>query len=422
MNWVVFLVKKYLSLTSKKGMRFIVRLTVFGVVLGVATLTLTQAVLSGFQQQFRKSILGFNAHLVVLKEGEMEDFSEESKKIQGVLHGEVTAFTPFFYRESLLIHDGKVKGGVLKGIDPLTFGQVYDVEVRSLQTGQGVENVGDLFNGLTPYPSLILGENLAKELGVTKEKSLVKVFVPNKKKKSFLGDQEPKTGFKSNTTAGNFQWFQVVGLFSTGLYEFDRNFAFSEIPSLQKVFGAEQKITGMEMTLLDPQKAEELAGLLKQKLGILYQAVSWQKLNAPLFQALEIERVMFFVIMAMVVGVASFNVIGIVLLMIFEKTGEISILRALGASYRAIKRIFGYQGFLLGGVGVLLGLALGWLLGMVLKFFPLLKLEKEVYLVERLPVQFSFSLALSIVGVAMVIIYISTRIAVSRVEKAPLDL
>ncbi len=403
MNWTLFLVKKYLSLNSKKGMRFIVRLTVFGVMLGVATLTLTQAVLSGFQKEFRKSILGFNAHLVVLKQGEMDHPQQEADKIRNILKDKEVASTPFLYRETLLIHQGKVKGGVLKGIDPLTFHQVYGVGVRSLQTGQQVGNVEELFRVSTKYPRIILGENLAGELGVSATNPLVKVYIATHDAKSF-------------------QWFEVVGLFSSGLYEFDRNFAFAELSALQEIFLASGKVSGIEMTLRHPEEADELASLVQRKLGIPYEVVSWQKLNAPLFQALEIERGMFFIIMTMVVGVASFNVVGIILLMVFEKSREISILRALGASYRSIKRWFALQGFVLGGIGVLGGLVLGWLIAELLKYFPIFKLEKEIYLVDKLPVQFSLGLALSIVGAALLIIYLSTRIAVSRIEKSPLDL
>jgi lipoprotein-releasing system permease protein len=311
------------------------------------------------------------------------------------------------YREGLLISHGKVKGAVLKGIDPLTFSGVYDVKVRLLGNGQVPANIKELLNISGEVPALVLGADLAEDLGINQPGETVKVFLPKK---------------KDGAAAKSFQVFKVTGTFSTGLYEYDHGFAFVDLSKLQKIFDVSGMATGIEFKLNHPEQAEEISKGLKPHLGQLYDSVSWQKLNAPLFRALRLERIMFFVIMSMVVAVAAFNIVGVLLLMIFEKSREISILRALGASYFGLKRVFGIQGLVLGALGSLGGMILGGFLVWILKNTHFLKLAKEVYLVGEIPVDFSLIMVLLIVGASLVITFLATQIGVARLKKVPLDL
>lgn len=407
MSWDIFLAKKYLRNPAKRGIRLVLRLAVLGVALGVATLSLTQAVLNGFEQVFRKSILGFNAHLVVLKDGEMQAPAMEEKQIQDHLQGEVLATTPFLYREVLLVAHGRVKGAVFKGIDPLTFARVYAVKTRRAGGAQVPAKIEELLKGEGGFPSVVLGEDLAEELGVTGADETLKVFLPKK---------------SGGTGEKNFQSFKVAGTFQTGLYEFDRGFAFTDLASLQQILEAPGVATGIEMTLKRPMDADGLAKGLQESLGRGYEAVSWQRLNGPLFSALRNERLMFLIIMAMVVAVASFNIIGVLLLMIFDRSREISILRALGAPNRGIQRLFGYQGLAIGALGSVLGIGLAAGLGLFAQRSGLLKLEKEVYLIERLPVAWSPSVLAATAGVSLAIALFATWVAVRRLRNQRLDL
>ncbi len=394
---------------KKRGIRLVLALAILGVALGVATLNLTQAVLSGLQKVFHQSILGFNAHLVVMKEGEMERPKEEEGRILAILGADTHGATPFLYRESLILAKGRVKGAVLKGIDPLTFSQVYDVKVRPWKATQVPANIENLLKASGEIPSLVLGQDLAEELEISGSGQTVKVFLPK--------------GVPGQTPAGSgFQIFQVTGTFTTGLYEYDHGFAFADITGLQKVFEVPGKATGIEMKLREPMRADAISRRLKQALGYPYEAVSWQKLNAPLFRVLRIERAVFFVIMSMVVLVAAFNVVGVLLLMISEKTREISILKALGGSQRKIGRIFGLQGLAIGALGSLFGIILGAAVAWFLRSTQILKFAKEVYLVEELPVDLSLVVALMVFAAGLGISFLATQLAVRRLKKVPLDL
>ena len=400
--------KKYLKAPSKRGIKIVLRLAVLGLALGVATLTLTQAVFRGFEQVFRQSILGFNAHLVVLKEGEMTDLEAEFSKIRRSLGDEYQDGTPFLYRETLLVAHGKVKGAVFKGIDPLTFARVYAVKVRPWTGTQVPAKIEDLLHAPVQFPAVILGKDLAEELEIRGPDETIKVFLPTQASKN-KGGQE-------------FQSFQVVGTFTTGLYEFDHGFAFADLSRMQQLVKAPGAATGIEMLLRHPLNADEIAGRLQGDLGLGYQAISWQKLNGQLFSALKKERWMFLVIMAMVVAVAAFNIIGVLSLILFDKSREVSLLRALGASRAALKRLFALQGLTIGAVGCFAGLLLGVGVAWLVKATGLLKLEKEVYLVERLPVEWSPALVMTVVAVSLGITLLVSWVAVTRLNKMPLDL
>ncbi|MFO1462359.1 MAG: ABC transporter permease [bacterium] len=408
MSWDLFLARKYLGHPAKRGIRLVLKLAILGVALGVATLTLTQAAMSGFERVFRESILGFNAHLVVMKSGEMQDPRLEEGTISGLLGEEWKAGTPFLYREALLVAHGRVKGAVFKGIDPLTFDRVYAVKTRPFAGPQVPAKIEDLLRDSGKLPSVVLGADLAKDLAIEGAGETLKVFLPKR--------ASGKSG------ASDFETFAVSGTFSTGLYEYDHGFAFVALPELQKILAMPGAATGIEMTLKNPLAAEQRAAELKRALGPGYEAVSWQKLNGPLFSALKKERLMFLVIMAMVVAVAAFNIVGVLLLMIFDRSRDISILRALGATPGGIRRLFAYQGVAIGALGSALGIGLGAFLAWLAKDSGWLRLEKEVYLVERLPVDWSPTVVATVAAVSLAISLAATMVAVARVKRSPLDL
>ncbi|HCU24790.1 MAG TPA: hypothetical protein DF383_07215 [Deltaproteobacteria bacterium] len=408
MSWRSYLAKKYLRAPTKRGLRVVLVLAVLGVTLGVATLMLTQAVLQGFERVFLESILGFNAHLVVLKDGEMSQPEVELAKLSALLGSELRAATPFLYREVLLVAHGRVKGAVFKGIDPLTFPRVYAVKARLAGEPQVPAKIEELLQGPSEIPKVVLGEDLAEALGVHQAGETVKVFLPQKASKL--------------QAESNFKSFRVVGLFSSGLYEYDHGFAFVNAKALQNLLGVESAATGFEMILAHPARADKIAERLKFELGFGYKAVSWKRLNATLFTALRQERAVFLVIMAMVVAVAAFNIVGVLLLRILEKRREISVLRAMGAPISGLKRVFEYQGLVIASVGSLLGIGLGLGLAEFLQYSGILKLEKEVYLVERLPVEISPLVVVMVAAVSMAICTAASWLALRSLKRAPLDL
>lgn len=408
MYWPYFLSKKYREARQRRGIRLVWRLAVIGVAMGVATLTLTQGVLSGFEKVFRQAILGFNAHLVVLKLDGMNQPEEEEGYLRQEMGDAVLQAASFFYREGLLVAGGKVKGAVFKGINPLTFEEVYDVKLRPIAGAQLTATIKELLEVPGDFPKIVLGEDLAEKLQIRKGQSKVKAFLPT---------DAPKEDGKQR-----FQVFEVAGTFSSGLREFDEGFVLADASVLQGIYGVKGQATGIEMTLADPETAPYWAGHLKKLLGLGYEVLSWQRLNAPLFQALRMERTMFFVIMAMVVAVAAFNITGVLILMIFDKSREISILRAMGASRRGLRRVFALEGLWIGLVGAGAGIAIGAVLAWGIRASGILRLAKEVYFISELPVELSGTVLVTVFLASLAIAYLATRFAVTRLNRAPLDL
>lgn len=416
-----FLARRFQSKGPAAGIRLVARLAILGIALGVATLLLTQSVLSGFEKVFKESLMGFSAHVAVLRYGGIPDPKNLQKQMNDQWGEELAGATPFFYRESLLVAGGKVRGAALKGIDPAQFEEVYGLQIKPwedfvLSEGawqQSPEAIQALLLSPSEAPPLLLGEDLAKSLGVGREQNLVKVFLP-------------KQGTDSEKALHRFENFRVVGTFNAGLKELDAGFALVDQARLAQVFGedtaASSPATGLEFRLHDPERAPMIAAAMEEALGPGYEVYSWQQMNEPLFHALRLERVLFFVLMAMVVAVAAFNVIGVLLLMIFEKKKEISILRALGLSLARLKKIWLLQGLGLGLLGALGGLILASVLGLWLKNSQAFRLAKEVYWVENLPLEASATVALSVLGASLLLIGLASLFALRQLKKAPLQL
>src|SRR4029453_5449238 len=178
-------------------------ITVLGLTLGVAAQCVALSILGGFEKTFTQAILGLNAHLVVMREGEIDQGESVLEKVRGIAGPEaIRGITPFLYREGLMAHHSKVKGVVFKGIDPLTFPRVYDVKVRLFQDLAGENSLSEILKPQGKETPLLLGSDLAEYLGVTADDRMVSVLSPQ-------GD------LKRISDVNNFKRFQVVGTFES---------------------------------------------------------------------------------------------------------------------------------------------------------------------------------------------------------------
>ncbi len=408
MRSLFFLLKRHLFPRSELfSLRSMTSVALLGIVLGVAAQTVTVSILDGFEKSFKKSILGFNAQLVLLKEGDIEKSEDLEKELSVYFDQGIEAVTPFLYRETLVVYRSKVKGVVLKGVDPQSFSKVYQVQILPL-SGNSTADIG-MLTSKTSYPPVILGKDLAEQLGVNSQDPYLSVFSPEGNL-SRVADEK------------NFKRFQVVGIFSTGLYEYDSQFMLVNLPSAQAFFKIPDKITGFEMRVEPLERASSLANKLQKNFGVVYQIISWNQLNAEIFQALSIEKQVFFILMGLLVLVASSNLVGLMIVLIAAQRKQISILQALGMKRRNLKTLFALQGAFLAGVGVILGLSLGAILTYTLAHFNNWEVAKEVYLVSKLPVAFSAKNFLQVFLFAMLISVLASLWASRRVLKVEFDL
>lgn len=380
-----------------------------GLILGVAAQVIAFSILSGFEKQFTESILGFNADLVVLREGEIDDPEQVLRKIKTYEKEGVKAITPFLYREGLIAHRSKTKGLVVKGIDTSSFSNVYSLKFKvydsvknsALSLLKSQDNSSEI--------PLILGADLADYLGISASNPYVNLL-------------SPQSELSASSPAKPFKKFKVLGTFSSGLYEFDSQFALASLDHVQEFFNVPGVITGYEMKVQDLPKASEIAKTMSREFPFPFQVLSWDELNSEIFQALKLEKKLFFIIMGLIVLVAAANLLGLVFILISEQSKEISILKAMGMKNKTLKSIFTFQGLILGTLGVILGCALGGVLAELISHYAWIHMTKEVYLISKLPIEMNYKVLCGVATFGLACTYLASWFASRRVLELKLDL
>ena len=343
-------------------------LAFLGIGFGVLALLVALAVLSGFQREYKKAILQFNSHLVLMRADEIaEPEALKQLLLASDPRQEVEGMTPFIYREGLMVYQGNVKGLVLKGVQFETYQGLSGIALSPSNTPDD-QTAREL-------PGIYLGSEMAATLKY--QGGTVKVLFPSKGQKR-VGGQD-------------FKEFRVLGTFTTGLYEYDNSFSLIALDQAQTLFQLPGKITGWELWLQDPDLAASFKQRIQEQLDWSYILLTWEELNENIFQALSLEKLIFSIIMLALIMVGSFNIIVSLIILILEKRAMVAVLRALGTSWPLIRRIF-----LLEGMGLaLLGLALG--VGMAAAVYALLshgvgfELPQEIYFLSKVPVDWRWS-------------------------------
>lgn len=383
-------------------------ISIGGVMVGVAALIATLAVMTGFKEDLRDKILGTNSHIVITDRtrDEIPEYSrlvDEAKKVPRVV-----AATPFIFRQVLLSSDTNVFGVVLRGIHPETEAEVTEIGKNIVEgrldyltnppdsslPEEGVsETEGEPGKIL---PGIIIGRELAGRLGAFLG-DRINIVSPVGKEGTSIG--KSITGPMGFTP--KIRKFRVVGIFDSGMYEYDSSLAYISIKEAQNFFNLSDAVTGIEVKVDDIFVADRVAQQIEGHLGFPYQARDWMKLNRNLFSALQLEKMMMFIILVLIILVASFNIVSTLTMTVVEKSREIAILKAMGATRESIMRIFMLEGVIIGLVGVILGTPLGLVVCWVLqKFYTL---PADIYYISHLPVEIH-ALDVFVVSLAAVLI------------------
>ncbi len=389
MSFELFVALRYLFSRRKQTFIYIISLmSIMGVALGVGALVVVLGVYNGLTTDMRDKILGANAHAIVMSylpsAFENDDgLLDRIRSVKGV-----TGATPFIYTEVMLSAGNGVKGVVLRGIDPESGPHVLSM-LRQMRTG----SAADLQREGTP--GLIIGEELAKRLGLV-EGSRVNLLSPS--------GQKTASGY-----APRIRPFEVVGIFKTGMFEYDSSLAFVSLAAARDVLGLPDKyLSGVELTVVDLFNADQTSARAATELGSPFYVRSWMEMNANLFAALKLEKIGMFILLTMVVLIGSFSIVTTLVMLVMEKTRDIAIMMSMGATRGMIRRIFMLQGSIIGVIGTLLGYALGLSLGWLLKRYQFIKLPENVYTLDHLPISITPTDVI-IVGVsAMLLCFLAT--------------
>jgi lipoprotein-releasing system permease protein len=367
-----------------------------GVMVGVMALIVVMGVMNGLHNELREKILVASPHLRILTYGEgLRLDNWEAVRRQVLRHPDVVAAAPFVLSQGLISagHD-HAEGAYVVGIEP-------DTGVRAVTSFARHFTAGDLQFKTTLEDvdgGIVLGRRLAERLSALPG-TKVTVVSP--------------AGSKFNAAVGAFwpRWwyFEVTGLFETGMYEYDNSYAVIRRDVAQAFQGLDSAVTGLEVRLTDAWEAPRVGGELVDRLGgYPYRTVDWQSLNSGLFSALQLEKMAMGTILLLIVIVAAFNIVSTLTMVVTNKTREIGILRAMGLSARAVRRVFVLQGFVIGAVGTLLGAVLGVLVADFVDQRQVIALDPSVYFVDHLPVQVTSADVALIVIAAVVVATLAT--------------
>ncbi len=380
---------------------FISLTSIIGLALGIMVMITVLSVMNGFKQELTDRILGMASHATVMaRSGDLQDWQDAEKRVQG--QPGIVGAAPYIDGEGMLMKGKNVKGTLIRGVLPDEEIEVSDV-ANNIESGSLQDLVAGEFN-------IVLGADLARALGVG------------------VGDKVTLVAPKTNVTPAGvlprLKQFNVVGLFRIGMYEFDSSLALIQMDDAAKLFRMDG-VTGLRLKTDDIMRAPQISRNIVAQLPGEYWVVDWTQRHSNFFKALQTEKMVMFVILAMIIAVAAFNIVSTMVMVVTDKQTDIAVLRTLGASPRSIMRIFIIQGTVTGLIGMLSGLVGGvWLALNVETIVPAIEqlfqvqfLSPEVYYISELPSDLQWADVIWICSVAFVMNILATIYPALRAAK-----
>jgi lipoprotein-releasing system permease protein len=375
MRYELFIGLRYLQARRRETfISLITVISVLGVMIGVMTLNVVMAVMSGFEETLRDRLLGINAHIAIIRSGEpMRDYEKLLQQVSK--ENGVVAATPTIYGQVMLTAGSRVSGVVVRGIDPDRVNRVVNVQSFLREgnlSGLNTQHPIRVEDRTVLLPGIILGERLANQLGVFPG-SAVQVVSP-------LG---------SPTAIGvipKMRRFFVAGILKTGMSEIDSTLVFMGLGEAQKFFELGDAVTNIELRIRNVDQSRQVADEIQRRLGFPYFAEDWTRLWPNLFSALKLEKTVYFLVLLLMVLIGAFNIVSTLVMVVMEKKKDIAILRSMGASQQSIRRIFLLKGCIIGFLGTILGDILGLLVCLLISQYQF-DLPDGVFLIKTVPVR-----------------------------------
>ena len=388
MNYKYFIARRYLF--SKSGSRFVTFITyisILGVTLGVAALIITTSILNGFENEIRNKVSGLVSHIQINSynpEG-LSDYDRAIKLIRDSISG-VTGISPLVQKEAVIRFKSGVEGVILKGIIQETD---LSTTKNRIVKGQFILHPFD-----SVYSRLLIGDKLASKLNIDTGNKVI-VFGIN--------------GIPSPMNQPKIKQFKVAGIYETGLKDFDDVIIYTDIKTAQELFNFGENATTIEMTLNKLDSVEHAVAKIREIVGYPYFPKSLYKLFKPLFTWVELQKAPTPIILGLIIIVATFNIIGTLLMLVLEKTQSIGILKSLGASKSDIMSVFIFDGLIIGVIGVIAGNILG--LGLCFielkyRFFTL----PEFYYMKAVPILIEPAYVIAITVLTLLLTFVATII------------
>ena len=403
MKFEFFIASRYLRAKRKQAVVGVITvISIVGVTAGVASLVIALAINNGFRQDLQDRLLGSTSHINLMRtmgDG-IQDWRPVMERLSKQPH--VIATAPIIYEQVLISVGGRARGAVLKGIVPQDERKVSDLlnsvnqgSADALEessdkggessagtpakaAGEGARSKQDNPDSLeatqqrrAAMPPILLGKDMADELGAHVG-SVVLVTSPQGELTPF--GMVPK-----------YSRFRVAGIFDSGFYDYDSSWSFVRLSDAQRLFALGDVIQIIEFKIDDIYKAGEIGQDLERAAGAGFQTTNWMEQNKPIFHALRLERLVTFITVGLIVFVAALNILISLTMMVMEKNRDIAVLMSMGTRKSQVRKIFIAQGALIGIVGTIFGLLLGYSLSWVGGHYHLFSLAPEVYSIDYVP-------------------------------------
>jgi lipoprotein-releasing system permease protein len=393
MRFEFFIASRYLRAKRKQAViGVITAISIAGVAAGVASLVIALAVNNGFRQDLQDRLLGSTAHIDLLRT--MGDGIRDWRPLMARLEKQphVVAAAPDIYEQVLISLGARARGAVLKGIVPQDERRVSDLlnsvkegsiaalensqshageGARPTQSDNDADSLAAVEQRRAEMPPIILGKDMADDLGAHVG-SVVLVTSPQGELTPF--GLVPK-----------YVRFRVVGIFDSGFYDYDSSWSFTRLSDAQRLFATGDVIQMIEFKIDDIYKAPQVGDALEQAAGPGFMTKNWMEQNKPLFHALKLERLVTFITVGLIVFVAALNILISLTMMVMEKTRDIAVLMSMGTRKAQVRKIFVAQGALIGIVGTVIGLVLGYTLSVLGGHYHVFSLAPEVYSINYVP-------------------------------------
>jgi lipoprotein-releasing system permease protein len=425
MRFELFIATRYLRAKRRQAfIGIITGISIAGVAAGVASLIVALAINNGFRQDLQDRLIGSSSHISLLRIADdgIKDWPPLLERLSKQPH--VVAAAPAIFEQVLISRGPRARGAVLKGMIPAYERKVGDLlstvkegsaaaldeatpepEKNRVETAasavQGAPQTEDLPDSLATIrervaamPPIILGKDMADNLGATVG-SVVLVTSPQGELTPF--GMVPK-----------YSRFRVAGIFNSGFYDYDSSWAFARLSDAQRLFGLGDLISVIEFKVDDIYTADQVARQLEEAAGSGFMTTNWKEQNKALFHALNMERLVTYITVGLIVFVAALNILISLIMMVMEKTKDIAVLMSMGTRKSQVRNIFIAQGVLIGVIGTAIGLLLGYAISYAGGHYHLISLSPEVYSIDYVPFAPRLKDGLWVVLVAVGISFVAT--------------
>jgi lipoprotein-releasing system permease protein len=371
MRYELFVGLRYLRAKRREGfISLITLISTLGLIIGVMTLNIVLAVFTGFEEDLRDRIVGFNPEIVIFSfVGNIHDYPDVVERVEQVPG--VQAAAPFVYGQVMLSAGERVVGVAVRAVGADSERVVSLRRLLRVGTIEALAQGGEVKGG--HLPALILGKDAAEKLHVG------------------VGDAVNVMSTVATPSGSGLtprvRRFVVVGLFDSGMAEYDSSLAYMDLAVAQQFFGMEGAVSGIEARTGVPSDAKATAVRVREALGVPYRVRDWMDINYNLFATLRVGKMVYFIVLLLIVLVAAFNIVSMLIMVVMEKRKDIAVLKSMGATRGGVGRIFVFKGLIIAGLGIAVGNAGAYLACLLLQRYRFVELPRDVYSIDTLQVR-----------------------------------